>query len=385
MRYLPILFELAGIALVQCRVSRCDEGEAPRTERVTRDDRSPLRSPTMTADGYMLAEGYAAKETILAYKNPDGSTRRELIRADELGKRSSLDTLTNKPITLKHPGKGKVDADSFGSVGAGVITQPAEFTNGYVKINTLVMRKDAINAVKRGTAQLSCGYDCDLVWTPGEHPTLGRYDAVQTNRVYNHVAIVDTGRAGPDCGLRTDSADVDPLPKRIAMNPTLLALLALGMLTRVDHADDMAPLDGVDKLKEDKALAEKARAAKLDSVERIDAVTARINGFDAEMHAYAKRYVELRALAASYKVDAADLDNGKLARAIATKIKPDLRTDASDDFVNALLDVAGATVGAKHPASFDGSRIAPRRTDGTEPVMRTVRVDEEDPSVRRRA
>lgn len=169
------------------------------------------------------------------------------------------------------------------------------------------------------------------------------------------------------------------------MHPTLLALITLGMLTRVDHADDDAPLDGIDELKNDKVLADKARAVKLDTVERMDAAIETIKGIPAAQQVYAKRYAELRGIASRYKVDAADLDNTALARAIALKIKPDLRNDASDEYIAAMLDVAGSAAIGKHPASFDGKRLDSQRQDGNEQlVTRFVRVDEEDPSVRRK-
>ena len=74
----------------------------------------------------------------------------------------------------------------------------ATFLDPYLN-NSLVIWTDwAIEGVeKREVCQLSCAYRYVAVMTPGEHNGL-HYDGIMRNIVFNHVALVPEGRAGPD-------------------------------------------------------------------------------------------------------------------------------------------------------------------------------------------
>ncbi|MCX7015414.1 MAG: alpha/beta hydrolase fold domain-containing protein, partial [Candidatus Sumerlaeota bacterium] len=50
-------------------------------------------------------------------------------------------------------------------------------------------------AIEAGKTALSCGYTCDLEHTPGNWMGI-KYDAIQRNIRYNHMAVVKAGRAG---------------------------------------------------------------------------------------------------------------------------------------------------------------------------------------------
>src|SRR5690554_1452152 len=180
---------------------------------VQRYDRGALKSAVRTEEGYMLAEGYAARPGILEYPQPDGSIRRELVAEEELHRADSLETLARKPVTLEHPEESGgervfVSPENVEKFGVGDVSEEVavERLNGFVKIRMAVRRKDAIDAVDAGIGELSAGYTVDLDMTPGVHPVHGRYDAIQRNRKYNHVAIVRMGRAGAGVRMRADSA-----------------------------------------------------------------------------------------------------------------------------------------------------------------------------------
>ncbi|SCU95521.1 conserved hypothetical protein [Cupriavidus necator] len=61
--------------------------------------------------------------------------------------------------------------------------------------------------IAAGKKDLSCGYTLTLDETPGECNGR-RYDAVQRNIRYNHLALVRAGRAG-NARLNLDAADAD--------------------------------------------------------------------------------------------------------------------------------------------------------------------------------
>ena len=68
------------------------------------------------------------------------------------------------------------------------------------------MDADLIAKIDSGKQQVSCGYTCDIEDKPGEYNGT-RYDRVQRNIKYNHLAIVHRGRAG-SAALRADSERV---------------------------------------------------------------------------------------------------------------------------------------------------------------------------------
>lgn len=189
--------------------------------RMSREDRldvdeAELLKPYRTAEGFLLVQGYATRAGIFEYVNDDGSIRRELRPPEEVGRADSLATLGFKPVALTHPeedgedGAEPVDVtpENWDQYAAGTVSPDVQFlANGYVKVSTIVGRKDAIDAIESGDAvELSCGYTADVIEERGEHPVWGRYDAIQRDIEYNHLAIVPRGRAGSTVRLRTDAA-----------------------------------------------------------------------------------------------------------------------------------------------------------------------------------
>lgn len=181
--------------------------------KVQRYDRGELKSAVRTDEGYVLAEGFAARPGVLEYRQADGSIRRELVLEEELHRADSLETLARKPVTLEHPQNKSgeqvfVASENVQDFGVGDVSESIEVDrlNGFVKIRMAVRRKDAVDAIDKGIRELSAGYTVDLDLTPGKHPVYGQYDAIQRNRKYNHVAIVPMGRAGSSVALRADSA-----------------------------------------------------------------------------------------------------------------------------------------------------------------------------------
>jgi hypothetical protein len=133
------------------------------------------------------------------------------------------------PDNVGHLGVGDLD---------GEVTAEAPEAGGFVRVKLAIRRADAIQAVKGGKTELSPGYVTLLDPTPGVDPEFGPYDAVQRDRRYNHLAIVDVARGGPEIRLRADGARTQYHRQRhredSTMNPTLIALLSLLGVTRFD-------------------------------------------------------------------------------------------------------------------------------------------------------
>lgn len=173
---------------------------------VRRFDRAELSKPVKTDAGFLRGEAYLTRAGIFEYIQPDGSVRRELRPPEEVFRDDSIDTLKAVPLTLDHPAE-PVTPKNVRDLAVGTIGTDIYPDFHYVRGTVVVMDEVAIKAAESGEKrELSCGYTCELEMQPGEWEGQ-RFDAIQRNIRYNHVALVEAGRAGPEVGLRLDSAD----------------------------------------------------------------------------------------------------------------------------------------------------------------------------------
>jgi len=117
---------------------------------------------------------------------------------EEVFSNSSLSSFANKPVTDNHPPEliNAKNSKKFSVGHAG----PEVIKDGDFAITTLyVTDADAIAKIESGKVELSNGYVADIDWTPGVTPDGETYDAIQRNIKGNHIAIVERGRAGPQC------------------------------------------------------------------------------------------------------------------------------------------------------------------------------------------
>lgn len=178
-------------------------------ERVSRTDYvGRFDSSRRTPQGGLKVTAYATRTGVFVYRNTDGTPRRELRHPEEVFQSDSLASLAGAPVTVGHPGKVGPDnykTHSVGHVGDDV----APYKDKFVRTQLRVQEDAAVKRVDAGElVELSCGYDCDLEWKPGEYKG-EKYDAIQRNIVYNHVALlpVNGGRAGNDVRIRFDGCD----------------------------------------------------------------------------------------------------------------------------------------------------------------------------------
>ena len=271
-----------------------------------------LRRPKRTDEGFVLVEGYAAKPGVYSYRMPDGTTVRELVTDEVL--LDAAASLARKPVTLGHPPE-LVSPDNVQQHGVGAIGEEIVHDDGWSRVKCIVNRRDAITALEQGVRELSCGYLTKIDQTPGVWTDeLGRqhhYDQRQTERTYNHLALVPRGRHGSDVGVRIDSQG---------------GLLEVAIQTDSDddtqRRTDAAPptkrrpmyrirIDGVEYEIEDGALA---RAIQ-DGAKRLDEMNGKLAATVAERDEMKAKLDEAEGKLAAADAKVAELEAAKLDEA----------------------------------------------------------------------
>ena len=180
---------------------------------VTRYDSGEFSSPTRTPNGYLRCDAKITRVGVFPYRLADNSRRLELRLPSEVFTEDSLRSFETVPLTNSHP-REKLTPKNTRRFQTGTVGNVRKH-DAHVAANVLVTDESAIADVEAGKSQLSCGYQCDLEFTPGVTsgiegvPDGIRYDAIQRNIVGNHVAIVTKGRAGTDTALHLDADDAE--------------------------------------------------------------------------------------------------------------------------------------------------------------------------------
>lgn len=176
-------------------------------EQVTRFDTGEIQgSATRTDEGYVRAEAVVTRTGVFLYQNPDGSIRRELRHPDDVFRADSLATLKLVPITDGHPPEKLVDAKTVGERGIGQTGENVRVDGRHVLTTLVINRADGVSSLERGRRELSLGYRADVIEESGMYNG-ERYDSRQTNIRYNHLALVDRGRAGATARVNLDADD----------------------------------------------------------------------------------------------------------------------------------------------------------------------------------
>jgi len=177
--------------------------------RVGRFDRGTLRGAERTDAGFLRADAALTRVGVFRYRLADGTERRELRPPDEVMKAVSLATMRGVPVTDGHP-RDFVTADNARTLGRGHVGEDVREDRGMVAATLTVEDGDLIRKIEGGLREISSGYTAMCDETAGTFNG-ERYDAIQRDIRYNHVAFVDKGRAGPAVRLRVDSQDAEQI------------------------------------------------------------------------------------------------------------------------------------------------------------------------------
>lgn len=297
---------------------------------VRRYDSGTLGKPEYLENGWAKLDSFITRTGVFTYYDASGNEFRELRLEDDVFAPDALASFGLVPLTNDHPPSG-LDAKNTTKYAVGVVAADVRRDADKVRASLSVWDAETIDAMKRGKVELSCGYNCDLEMTAGEHNG-EHYDAIQRNIRGNHVALVDRGRAGPEVRIRLDGAD--------------RAQVACASLKHSEEKTTMTEA-------EMKARIDAAEAKQKDAEKRADSAEAEIavlksgekNRADAAEKAFQARVTKRVELIGQASGVLAEKLDGKTDReikvAVLGKLASSVKCDGrSDEFVDAAFEVA---------------------------------------------
>lgn len=198
----------------------------------------------LTPDGFLLCRDVPIARTGTMYYGPrelpevpKGANDFLTVTRDEseVFRPDFVASFNGKPVTDNHPPEAVTPAN-WKRYAVGTVTHPRRGTGDledYIVADLLITDARAIENVRAGKREVSCGYDAKYeVIEPGF--------ARQHSMVGNHVALVDAARCGPSCSIRDhqpqgedmhtrDHAAVDQR-KRPVVDAIVTALKAVGIV-----------------------------------------------------------------------------------------------------------------------------------------------------------
>jgi len=363
-------------------------GEPAAGELVRRFDRMRFGSIERTDTGYLAPDAIITRVGVFKYRQPDGSIRAEFRAPAEVFNADSLASARMLPVTNNHPVvDGKVvfvkpenaKALSIGSTGESP-RQDGDNLLATVKINTA----DGIAAIQSGRRQLSCGYKCLVVKADGEYNG-EHYTHAQRGIVYNHLALVDQGRAGAQASLRLDASDACMVedtkePGKEPAMPENLTEVRLdsgrSYQCAPEVADELTAVReraGLAATKADEAIAAKDKLegerdelkAKLDKAEKIDHSAAIAQGVKDRIAVLSAAKSVLDEKAAE-KLD--EMSDDEIRKAVIAKKHDGIDlAEKSEEYIRARFDAIVEAIPADKLADqgekLTGDKSKPR-TDG---------------------
>lgn len=290
-----------------------------------RYDTVEVKSDAKDKNGYYRDKAaIVGRSGLLTYYTADGKKRIEYRPPEQAFNADSLATLQGIPVTNTHP-KGLVTEKTYSEsnpVGAVLSIGKQDGQN----IIADVVIYDLAECGKN--RELSCGYTTETIETPGTTPEGEHYDAIQTNIVYNHLAVVKAGRAG-NARLHLDAAGNQEVEGKEQ------GKMATVKIDKKDYEVDEAVGKYIAVIEAKKDAAEDAlKKAKADSEEMMK---KQKENFKAAV----KARVEVEKIGSSFGIDKMDekTDN-EIKREVIKKVRPSMNLDGkTDDYVQAVFDI----------------------------------------------
>lgn len=342
---------------------------------------------------------------VYTYHEPGGRAVREYVPPEEVARAESLASLEDATVTNRHPAS-MVDPSTWGAVSIGH-ARGGRTDNGKAVATLVISRADAQAELGKSLIEVSRGVNVRIDETPGVTPAGEKYDRVQRDIIYNHIALgpQNWGRQGSGVALRLDAAGDEIAASEEVTTPMKITtkdgktiefktdseaqVYFDGLSARADGAPPFPPKKKGEEEEDD----DEKKKAKKDAADALAAEKARADAALAELEAIKVRDAKARkdalvsraqvVLGAEYKTDEKTSERD-IHLAVLAKLKPEAKFDGQDDaYVKAYFDIAIA-----EPAKAGGNRqdallsqLYGVRQDGTredgkpEGELKTPRVD----------
>ena len=320
---------------------------------VNRFDFGRLNKSTPVAGGGARMTARITRSGVFLYRRGDGTTRREYRPPSEVFHKDSLASLSYVPITDGHP-KGQLDSSNWKRLSIGTGGAEARQDGIYVDSDIIVRDGGVLDRLDSGDLQeTSAGYECRIEMQSGTTPEGERYDCIQRDIRYNHVALgrKGWGRAG-DTHVKLDSNDAIAIEDQPKESPTMLKFTIDGIVYDVNTPQFIQALEKrEDGWKQEKALltserdTAKGEASGLQT--KLDETTTKQDSKDEDFEKRVASLVTIRTDSQATLGDSFDY-SGKseldIMRAVILKKddKSDLK-DASDDFIRGTYNAIKGT------------------------------------------
>jgi hypothetical protein len=357
-------------------------------------DRLTLDAPRRTREGYLVGRARAARTGVYDYAGSEIDPSNEhglrdkaiakVLRDDKtVFDRAAVQSFIGKPITNDHPAT-PVTADNWRDHARGAI-MGALRDGDYVAFDYLLTDAAAIAAVDAGKRELSNGYGAELEFGQFTAPDGTICDARQSKITGgNHVALVDRGRAGPDCAIKDlavcDALTADGLAelqatltndRKDGTMPHTLTIDGLQVPNVSDEAkacieklqgDLKTVTDAKAKVETDLATATTEKATLDAKVTTLEKQVADAKLTPAQLRDAAKGYTQTVDKAKALGVTVADdADEAAIRKAVVDAKIGEAAKDWSDEqiaasFATLTADTADQKVTPINPAQFADSR-----------------------------
>lgn len=346
-----------------------------------RDTGVILEKPIKMDNGYLKLSATPTRSGIFLYRQSDGSIKREYRPPEEVFKVDSLETLKNVPVTLDHPSE-LLNSKNTALYQVGSVLSDVTTEGDYVAANILLTHDAAIQVAERGDKrEVSCGYECDMDETQGVTPTGERYDAIQRNIRYNHLAIVKKGRAGEGSKLKFDACEIleysnqveethgkevkMPMVKMDVGGVSLEIEESLASAIEKERAYTKEKLDNLDSLHSElKTAMDECGKLKKDAEDlqaKNDELQEQVKKLDSAEHIHAlvtERQAICDKACKFLKEDLQKMDNLDIIKSVVFGEYPDLKdAGKSDDYIRARFDALAVPVQSEELAKKVATKV----------------------------
>ena len=314
----------------------------------------------LSPDGWIVDRPVITRSGVFQYHDSSGKKVIEYRPDEEVFHEDSLNSLRAIPITDGHNGI-ITTSDRLDGLIVGSVMSPGQKDGNNVVADIVIHNVKKIGSKR----ELSLGYKCQIDETPGVWNGQ-RYDQVQRGIRYNHLAVVNRGRAG-NARLRLDSTEFASFDTEDAVTENLVKI-------RCDNGLEYNASPEV--LVYVTSLTDKAKAlqTKLDQAEaerdtiKADSVKAKKDHEEAlkAERASARSRIQLEEKAKQLSLKFDELSDRSLKESIIKKLGSDLDfTDRSDDYVNSAYDITIANVDAKNTKTAEQKTKTVTKQDTT--------------------